>query len=465
MLNWLRRKFAPQPETKEGIDHLPPTVAGSQKSLETEQHRYLLPQFGLIHPFDLNDYLQLYLTDPLAKAIVDADVNLTVSELLYESESDAVNEYLIEFNRKVGIDELLWTLCRDQSLFGFAGHEIVGNAAALQASTEIIGIRRIDPRYLFVQKNRLGRVEKYWQKPLTASYAIELQMPFGVALSPESILYVSTLSPLTTYGHSILQSLKARLEDRNRLITATVLAHEKFANAVDWVQYVADKEKDEVRDEIQEQVAALDEATSEVMENNVRFMVSGGTGTYHYTRIGAEELPDATDLLDKLTTDIILSAGFHPSVFGSADANTEASRYTVNSIITRQRNLMAQLHQKLYSLLPFIDADCPVDDPNELVVNMQPPDETTMKEQLEAEAIRLNNVGLKMKMGAITEKKAAQELGYSEWADKELGDKWKNGNVGEVNDNDPNEVQQNRKAIDTMNDGKRPSNNPSGGKE
>jgi len=465
MIGFLRNIFNRSTEVhSESVESLPPTVTGSQKSLETEQHRWLVPQLQIIHPFDLSEYLELYVIDSLAFTLVQADTNLTVSEFEYQSKSDSVNDYLRDFHRRLDMERTAWELYRDVSLFGFAGFEIIGNAGNLDASTEILALRRIDPRYLFIQKNRYGRIERFYQRPLNATYAVALQAPYGVPLQPESIIYVHSLSPLTSYGQSLLQPLKARLEQLNELVGATVQAHIDHANAVHWLQYRSDSELEEVATEIDAQVTAMNKATDDIDETGTRWMLSGGTGEYNHKILAADQLPDAAPLIDRLTADIIRSAGFHPSILGMGEtAKTgETSRYSVNSIITRQRNLMAQIHAKLYSILPFIESECPASSADEMIVTMREPDEQTAKEMLEAETIRVNNVGLKLRMGLISEDKAAMELGYEEFADKEQLDQWKNTNSGEVNPNDPNDTQQIRKSIDTLGKGKEPSNNPSG---
>lgn len=454
----------PAPSLSESVDSLPPTIAGSQKSVETEAARYLLPSFGLLPPFDLSEYLDYYITDSLAKALVDADVNLTVSEFELQSEDDAVNEYLEDFHKRIDIDRVIWEIVRDVSLFGFATYEIIGNAPTLQTSTEVIAVKRIDPRYILIQKNRLGRIEFFRQRPQFSPIGTSLSPLLDIPLDPESVIYVQSLSPLTCYGQSILQSLKLRLGQRNELIDAAVAAHKNHANAVNWLKYLADPNREEVKQEIQEQIAAMKSATDAIDEEGSRWLLSGGSGTYEYTRLGVETLPDAAPLIQALTNEIIVAAGFHPSLFTGEPKSPEASRYTVNSIITRQRNVMSQISAKLYSILPFVESDCPADSGEDIAVQMLPPDETTLKERLEAEAIRINNVGLKVKMGVISLDAGARELGYEKWEDEDKGEQWADAGAGEVNPNDPNSVQQTRASIDSMNKGRSPSNNPSGTK-
>lgn len=125
---------------------------------------------------------------------------------------------------------------------------------------------------------------------------------------------------------------------------------------------------------------------------------------------------------------------------------------------------MSMLHAKLYSILPFVESDCPAESADDIQVQMTAPDETTLDERYAAEAKLINNVGLKLRMGVITKERAALELGYDEWADEEQFDTWIAPPQADPNSNDPNEVQQVRKGLDSLNAGKNRSNNSSGQK-
>lgn len=461
MFEFLRKKN--RQVLKESADSLPPSIAGSQKSLETEQGRFFSAnQFGfLIPPFDLNCYLDLYVTDSLSKAIVDADVNLTVSPFEFQSDSDAVNDYLAEFHERLGMDAVVWELTRDVSLFGFCCAEIVGNASTLAASNKIIAIRRIDPRFVVLQKTKLGRILFFRQRPspLQINYQT-FTLPLDVQLEPETIIYVSSLSPLTSYGQSILQSLKVRIKQRNELIAATIKSHQTFSSPVIWLKYLADPEKsNELKDEVSEQLSALDRATKAIDENGTRWLFSGGIGEFASTILGPSEIPDSTSLLRDLTQEILSSAGFSPDLFGlgQGSKNIEGARYSINSIATRQNNIMSALHASLYSKLPFIEAACPANSAEEIKVAMQAPTAESVKEGLEAEAIRINNSSLKLKSGLISPQQFAKELGYKDIFAKELNANFAN-TKGEVNQNDPNSVQQIRASLDGKG-----GNNPAGG--
>jgi hypothetical protein len=454
----------PAPErTSADADRLPSTVAGSQKSRDTEQRAFLVPTGFIPHPYDLQTYLNLYESDSLSKAIVDADTNLTISNFLFECESDGLNQYLRDFHQRFEMNLLAWQLYRDISAFGFGVFELIGDAATFSESEKLIAWKRLDPRFVFIQKSfPLGRIKIILQRPTNQIVPGLPQPPFGIALDPATILFANSISPSSIYGLSILQPLIERINERRDLIAATVKAHRKFANAVDWLQYLADPARPNIGDECAAQLKALKDATDRIDEETIRFLLSAGSGEYKYTRIGADELPDATPLLNELTRDVVTSAGFSASMFGLSGAqDLESSRYTTNSIITRQRNLMAQINLGLYSLLPFIEKDCPAESADEIIVSMEAPTQETIKEQLEAEAIRINNVVLKVRQGLISEDKGAQELGYANWHDP---DKLNESAMQETNPSDPNAIQQTRASIKSLNKGTPPRNNPSGQK-
>lgn len=457
MIEWLRGLFA---KRESSIDSI--RVSGSQRSLETEQQRFLLGSFGLQHPFNLNDYLTLYVEDNLAKAIVDADVNLTVSEFVYGCENDNANEYLEDFNNRVDMDRVIWEQVRDTSLYGFGISEIVGNGSTLRNSTEVIAIKRIDPRYIVIQKDRRGRIQFFRQRP-SATFPVPNASPFlDVELDPESIIYTHSLSPLTSYGQSILQSLQTRLAQRNDLIDAHIKALQRNASPIYWLRYQGSKEGGETQTEMNEHVAAMKAATDEFEAQKNRFINSAGMGEYSGETLGAGQIPDSAQLLRDLTQEIISSAGFSPDCFGlgAGSKNVEGVRYTTNSIAAKQNLIMRAFAATLYSRLPFIESACPGTTGEDLRVSMMEPTQESLKEGLEAEAIRINNVGLKLKMGVIGPDQAARELDYQAVFDKELTDQFAQSLSGETNGNDPNQQQQVNKSL---NRGGAPGNNPTGG--
>ena len=449
-------------------EYNPTRTVGSQQTLDTEQRAYYMPTYGIIPPFDPNTYLTAYLEDPLAKAIVDADVSLITSPFEYVSPNEDVNEYMRDFHKRTHFDRVIREIAFHQSLYGFACPETVGDGASLLQSTKIIRFKSNDPRFMILQKDRYGRITYFRQRP-TYSWGMTINNPrlspyLDIVVEPESIVYVPSMSPFTCYGHSILQSLLGRLSDRNRLIEATVTAHEKFANAVDWLMYESDGSMGEDQADIDAQVDKLEKACQDIIDNKARFMQSGcKAGAYRYLRIGADTLPDATKLIDRLTRDIIISSGFHPAVFAEGEAGQagETSRYTVETIKARQQWIMSYVHQNLYSLLPYIEPECPADSPDDIVVGLQAPDQTTLIERMQAATTEINNVVLKVRSGIIEPDQGAHELGYPEWFDEDKLTQGANIQDG-INKGDPNQDQQVRKAIQSRAAGKEPSNNPKG---
>jgi hypothetical protein len=464
---WQKKKTDARPKV-ESVDSLPPTIAGSQKSVETEQvlPMFLRPQFGIQHPFRLNDYARLYIEDSLSKAIVDADVNLTVSEFEFLSEDDATNEYLKDFAHRIDLERVAWEAYRDQSLYGFACGEIIGDGATLQTSTKILAVKRLDPRYIFIQKDKKGRIDHFIQRWNLITPSVGL---LDNRFDPQTIFYNHSLSPITSYGQSLLQSIKGRLQQRNDLIAALVKANIDHANVIHWLQYLGDKEREEVQAENDRQIAAMGKATKDIDENLTKWLLSAGIGGYHHEVIGGNnELPDSSNLLRELTRDIISSAGFGPSIFGVTEGKSsdqEQSRYTTNSILTKQKLFMSQLHAKLFSILPFVESECPAQRADDIKVTMKPPTQQSIKEMLESEAIKINNIGLKLRMGAIGADQAARELNYFSWENEGMLEKFLQGNTDKgVNPNDPNQTQQVKASLNSLNSGKSPSNNPSGKK-
>lgn len=462
MFDFLKRK-----PKQESVDSLPPNIAGSQKSAETERFLplFLRNDLGIAHPFDLNEHLKLYVTDSLAKAIIDAITNLTVSEFEFLCESDELNEYLQDFHHRVDMDRVAWESFRDIFLFGFCSPEIIGNGPHLFDSNKILAVKRLDERYIYISKNKLGRVTTIHQRFSVAPFTLSPSGVPDIQLDPQTIIHCHSLSPLSSsYGQPELEHLKERIKQRNELIDALVLGNKNHANAVNWIMYKANPEKiDENGDEIQAQLKSFDKATKTIDEKGIRWLISGGMGDYDYKRLDGGELPESANLLKELTRDIISSAGFGPAIFGVSEgkaSDQEQARFTVNSIISRQRNLISQLHAKLYSILPFIEQDCPANSPDEIIVRMKPPTQQSLKEQLEAEAIKINNLSLLQKAGIIGGDQFAREMGYADVFDKELNDQFANALPMETNPNDPNQQQQARQAV--LNDGRSPGNNPKG---
>lgn len=454
---------------KESIDTLPRSLFTSQQSIETEQYQnlWMRPQWGILHQFNLQEYTRLYLFDAFSKAVVDCDVNLTVSPLVFESSNSDVNSWMEDWCRKLDMGRVVWELQRDVSLYGFAIAEMLGDAGTLQSSNEIVAIKRVDPRFIFIQKDMKGRIEKYHQRWSHGSG----QMTSGLLdteLDPYSIIYIHSLSCVTSYGQSILQSLKTRLQNRAELIEATTLAHKKHANAINHYHYATPPDREELKAEIQTQQSELHKTLDAIYKQHGTDLITGGVGQWEYQRIGPNELPDATNIIKEITNEIIIGAGYSPQMLGLGQdqKSNESVRYSVNSIITRQQNLMAQLHAHLFSKLPFLVADCPADTGDDIRVSMESPTAEQASEMAQAESVRITNIGMKLRMGVIDEDDAAQEMGYEQWKNKGQLEKFLEGNNGDINQRDPNALQQTRKSIDTLGNGngKELSNNPSGEK-
>lgn len=458
--------------TEAVLEDLPNTQSTSQKAFDTEHAAFFLPAHKLlIPPYPLSDFLTLYETDPLAKSLIDADTNLTISPVECVSESDELCEFINDFNERINLESVLWDIARDVGLYGFSAHEIVGNAPSLLDSNKILGLKRLDPRFLIVQKNQKGRFVVFLQRPGFGSQSFNQAFPAGLGLSfenrldPESILFVSSSSPRTTYGHPLLQSLKSRLTERNKLITATVNAARAHSNPVNFLSWITDLPVDS--SETVKQLSLIKKATEKIDKDQTRWLVAaGGQGSeYQSHTLGHNNVPDLTPLIDSLTQDIISSAGLSASALGynlstkGVTSFDSSSRQTIANVITKQRRLVSQLNTKLYRLLPLIESDTPS---GEIVVKMQEPDLVSQKEKEEQNTIAINNAILKGKAGVLSGQGVATELGHKSLADEKRFNDFISQQQGQENPNDPNAVQQKRAAI--LSKGKDPSNNPTGRK-
>ncbi|RJR13727.1 phage portal protein [Candidatus Parcubacteria bacterium] len=456
----------------EALEDLPVETVTSQRSVDTEHPAFFLPDESLlIPPFNLTNYLDLYLTDALSKALIDSDTNLVVSPLQCTSENDELCEFIDGFHRRIDIDNVTWQLVRDANLYGFGLAEIVGNGSTLLNSSMILGLKRLDPRFVMIQKDRRGHYRFFRQRPgllqnayFGTSFQQRMSFPlsYDTPLDPQSIVFVQNWSPLTSYGHSMLQSLKSRLQERNKLIDAAVLAARNHSNPVLHLHYKIDPELphdlsdvNKVKKSMRAQVALIDKGES-------RWLISSGRGEFISSTIGHSSLPDITNLLDRLTQEIIVAAGHSPSSLGFTSGATRgvntfeaSSRQTINTISTKQRNLVTQLQNKLYRILPLIESDCP---DGEIIVKMQEPTSESMKERLEAQSIQINNSILAGKAGLLSGNKAARELGYESLEDEDKWDAITTPTLDRVNTNDPNKNQAIRSAIDSTTKG----NNPNG---
>lgn len=463
MLNYLRKLLGP---AKESIDDLTVVTSHSQKAFDLETNRFLFAakDFGIIPPFVLQDYLNLYLTNFLAKAVVDAEVNLMVSDLEVDAEDDDLIDKVTDFNKRIDLASTVYRAAQDCAIFGFFAGEIVGNGSTLLDSTEVLGIKRLDPRFMFIVKDKFGRLTFFRQRPGRGTGAAFLPS-VDIKIPSEQIVYIPSISPFTSYGHSTLQSAKIQYTRLETVLDATVKAADNHASPVNHLHYQSDPERAEAKEEIAAQVSQLKKEIEKIDKDKAKWILSGGRGVYQSSIIGADGVPDLTKLISFLVKSIIISSGLSPAAIGMTDNSTKESfensaRQQVNNIVTKQRNLMQQLNIKLYSILPFIEQDMPTGD---FEVRMKPPTTEQQKESNEALAISINNVERLWKNGALSESQGARMLGLRSIHDTDRWEDWiEEGEMQEPNPNDPNAMN-NAAAQRTLNAGKMPSANPSGG--
>lgn len=470
MIGFLKRLFG----FAERLDDLPSTVKHSQKSLDTESRAFLFRDSDLLPPFALSTYLNLYLSDDLAQTIIDSDTRLTVADVECISEEDDLCEYISEFNRRIDLVAVLYDLVRDCNLYGFSVHEIVGNESSLLDSTKILGLKRIDPRFLIIQKDEFGRVKAFKQRPSFSivtgqASASASPFPFERILDPASVVYVVNASPFTSYGSSLLEAIKKQITRRSDLLDAAVKAAKNHANPTIHASYTTATshgiEVREDKDEIAKRHNALVKACKSQEEQNSKYIVTAGKGEHTFRPMGHSTIPDLTKLIEHVTTAALVSVGLNPQSlgfsFGTSATSFEASdRMLINSILTKQRSIVSQLQAKLYKLLPLIETETP---PGEIMIRLKAPTLESLKESYEAESIKINNVERLWKNGAISDDEGARELGLHAIANKDRWEDWLNSSdMAQPNKNDPNQNQAVDAAVRTLNKGKQPSNNPRG---
>lgn len=461
MIGFLKRLFT----KRESLDDLPPIQAGSQQAIDTEARNFILPSLGILPPYNLQNYLDLYLTDDLAHGIVDADTDLTSSPLECLSESDELCSYLTEFHRRINLDRWLEQVIQDLDIYGFHVSEIVGNGSSLLDSTEILGLFRIDPRFVLIQKTLKGRFEYFRQRPGFTQTGGSTAFPaFEQRLDAQSIVYVRSTNPLTSYGLSMLQPITAALDKRSRLIQASVTAHENHSSPIIHLHYQDDPQRPENVDEIRVQKEALKTATETIDENKSRWLVSAGRGSYQSEALGHSTLPNSQALIDYLTASCIISAGLSPPglgfILGKGVTSFESSsQQSITNIIAKQRSITAAL-SKLYRVLRLVEKV----PEGEIIVRMEPPTSETLKEKWEAQSILVNYVDRLLRMGIVSPEQAARELGYLSVHDEQRLNDFISGQGQEPNENDPNDNQAIDAATRALSKGRDAGNNPTGGK-
>lgn len=472
MFEWFKKKVKIIPETEFGLfaESIEDQEAGSQQSYDFETPRFFPTQYGILPPFDLNKFLSLYLNDSLAHACVMSSVFLTTSAVEVTTDSQDLKQYIEDFNRRIEIERVIYKLALDCEIFGFALAEIVGDGSGLMDSSRIIGVQRIDPRSILIVKDNRGRFKFFRQRPIVGSHGIPVDPgssfpTFDTLLDPDSIIFVSNDSPLTVYGQSILKAPEERFKQRRELIESIVKAAKKFANPIILWSYHSDKALPESSDEIVKKRASLKDAIVKLRNGDSDDIFAAGTGEFTGTIIGPASLPDLQKQCDLLTADIVISCGLSPSTMGynlgtGVTTSDASGRITVNNITVKQQRIISALKAKLWDLLPYIESECP---DGSFVCNMASPTLETMTEREQTMTIKINNALLLLKSGGYSAQDAASYLGLLEWADEQKLSEYLTVPEPTRNQDDPNQTQQDAK-VNQLNDGKEPSNNPSGKK-
>jgi hypothetical protein len=468
MLNWLRKTA----NTLTGFlvsDAIEDESEGSQKSFDAQAPRWYYGQYHVIHPFPLNYAFRLYQRDALAYYIAEQITMYVTAPVRVVAENEELQQYIERRNRELQIDRIVEELARDDVIAGFAGQEIVGDGSTLASSNEILGLSRIDPRTLYVEKTPRGRVRFYRQRP-TGSYGGGL-LTLEAELDPATVCYCSTFYP-GVYGVSTYQPTRRRYHERQKLLNAALKSAENFACYFRHWHYQVDPTRPEDREDVKDQRKLMMRQVRAARKKNIPDIFSAGTGDYKPSIIGPATVPDISKQIELVTRDIICASGLSPATFGFDTSSSQASaKQVVNNIVARQQRIMRAL-QKLYELIPVIEPACPS---GEFACSLEEPTLESLKEKAERFATEITNALLLGKSGGYTAQQAASALGLLNWADEDKWDQYTSNpelssfgvrsTAPGVNPNDPNQQQQRVAAANQSRlRGNRVSNNPAGTK-
>ncbi len=455
ILATLKQLFASQPASS-GVNAIAAGSPTSQKSLTTEFPILFQKDPLLLPRYNLNDYQELFVTDPLAHAIVQALTNLIVSPIRCLSEDDSLCEYVERVIRTIQLESAMQTLVLNAILYGVSYSEIIGDGPDLFSSNRILGLRSIDPRSVIQQIDKFGNVTMFRQRPIFVQSPTPLNLSWDNPLNPDSILVLRNHADTVNsrYGLSVLQPIRDRLAQRSELFTAASNGAKSHSSPVFFLSWQS--QKNMTAEERSTNVQLLKQATTEVDANNSRWLHSSGEqGEYQVNTLSAS-VPPISDITDRLTLDCIVSAGLSPSALGYSVGHTgttfeDSSNTSINSLCAKQKMVMEQI-SKLFALLPFIESECPE---GEIIVEMEEPSIESESETEATLTTRINNNLLLAKAGLLSPDNCARNLDIRGVYDAERFDEYTQIQMQDGNPNDPNTNQQIQKKLS--------SNNPSGG--
>lgn len=406
--NWLHLQASTMPP---GL-----TERGSQQSVSPETSEWQDQAglaYGVAQPWDLNRHLDLYTQDSTCSAVVNALTSLTLSEITVSSEAaEGIDKAVLEFNRRVGLHNVLDLLLTDYNWAGFGAGEIVLS----DDGQDILGIVRIDPRTLRLRVDRFGRITQFIQLPWlipNAMFSTGAYQP--ISLDPANILFLSRKPVKTAYGLPVFESCQDDVTARKMLSTLSY----RSARALSFPTPVHSLEPDP-------NGIWRPEDYQEAL-NNDKAAWSGLEPGDHIHRIGnwksevfapSDHLQQVGEEIENFNSQVIAASGLNANAVGlnyskGFTPSSVQSKLMVNSLRTTQILLMEELNRKLYRR--YSD----VYNTPEIYCEMKQPILESQKEEYEAFATLLNNADRLYRAGVIDESTLAQLLGYDQLADPE----------------------------------------------
>ena len=423
---------------------------GSQQTFNLEANKVgVSPLYGIRQPQDLDKFRSYYLTHWLARRIVNSLVRLTLSDITTRSENDDLDRRILEFNRSIQLKRCLAAMLAQYFCYGAAYAEIVTDSPT--DPSDVLGLHVVDSRSMRVDLDPYGRVRAFVQLPQTLGVVTNGNQPIRV--EPTTMIHL-VRDPLgdSIYGQSALQAIEDELQQSKHLERAMTKSAIRSVTGQDLFTYMASE--GESQDEAQEALDGLVSQYDNAEPGDPLF--AAGQGEWQRLSPSTLKPPQMRSEYEALIAAGISGADLTPAALGlnvgqSMHEAAEQRIVLLSMIESVQSQLTEQLNSKLYR--SFSD----IHNTPEIYVEMKTPTLMSEKEKAETETIKLNNSGLKAKMGVINGQTLSQELGYDQLDDEDLFTEWLESGqtlAEQRNPDDPNVSQQDQK---TMKDNKPPT--------
>lgn len=419
---------------------------GSQRTLDT-QATAMLANWGVnLDVAAIDRYRELYLSNWIARRGINALVRLTLSPLVLRSETPPeLAARVNEFNRTIGLSGVLARVLAQYYAYGCSYAEIIGNADTLDASTDITGMHVASTASMRKVLSPYGQVLAFLQMPQALPY---VQTAQPIEIDPATMLHV-VRDPLgdMAYGVSALGATETEIKQLRLLQDALTKAIVRNGVGKQVFSYAGDPDR-ESPTEIAETMQAFQNAY-ETGDIAAPIFVSG-FGQFDTKTLSAE-LNRIKDELTYLVSASISGMDLTPAAMGflldaGVSQSAEQRIVLLSMIESVQQQICTELNAKLYSRLADL---WNVDN---IYVSMEAPVLLSEKERAEKDTIVINNVGLKAKMGVISQQQVAQELGYDAIADEARYEKYIDGPTVQEQGN-PADNNQQQQLTKTLNNG------------